>query len=210
MAFICGTRGLNVRGYWFKNLDMSWWFFISFHLSFISLFLPHASQVAFIVYCNAAAVPMYRSHIYRSSTQSTALQVHFLAVLQCSSRRRDRNTTTATCRNAAAVDYERIFTEKPILTVNWLYGDSTSTFPHLLIALESSIHEKFMLKNACSPLNTIIESRWYFNMMVCRLYMMIFKRARGTRLHLRRKLTVSNIKRKEVFWMHWLPILCTS
>ncbi len=35
------------------------------------------------------------------------IEVHFLAVPQCSSRHRDRNTTTATNRNADAVDYER-------------------------------------------------------------------------------------------------------
>ncbi len=34
-------------------------------------------------------------------------QVHFLAVPQFSSWRGDGNTTTATYRNAAAVDYER-------------------------------------------------------------------------------------------------------
>ena len=32
---------------------------------------------------------------------------HFLAVPQRSSRRRDRNTTTATYRNEDALDYER-------------------------------------------------------------------------------------------------------
>ncbi len=62
---------------------------------------------AFIVCCNVAALPIYRLHIYRSSTQRNAPQVHFLAVPQCSSRRRDGNTTTATYRNAVAVDYER-------------------------------------------------------------------------------------------------------
>ena len=36
----------------------------------------------FIVCCNAAAVPIYRLLIYRSSTQRTAPQVHFLAVPQ--------------------------------------------------------------------------------------------------------------------------------
>ncbi len=53
---------------------------------------------------------MDRLLIYRSSTQRTSPQVHFLAVPQCSSRHRDGNTTTATYRNAAAVDYERSFT----------------------------------------------------------------------------------------------------
>ncbi len=52
---------------------------------------------------------MYRLLIYHSSTQRTALQVFSLAVPQCSSRRRDGNTTTATYRNAAAADYERTF-----------------------------------------------------------------------------------------------------
>ena len=46
----------------------------------------------------------------RSSTQRTAPQVHFLEVPQCCSRHRDGNTTTATYRNAASVDYERSFT----------------------------------------------------------------------------------------------------
>ena len=67
------------------------------------------SKGAFIVYCNAAAVPMYRLLIYRSSTQRTASHVHFRAVPQCSSRCRDGSTTTATYRNADAVDYERSF-----------------------------------------------------------------------------------------------------
>ena len=61
----------------------------------------------FIVCCNAGALPMHRLLIYRGSTQRTAPEVHSLAVAQCSSRRRDGNTTTATYRNAAAVDYER-------------------------------------------------------------------------------------------------------
>ncbi len=55
---------------------------------------------------------MYRLLIYCSSKQCTVRsvpQVHVLAVPQCSSRRRDKNTTTATSRNAAAVDYERNF-----------------------------------------------------------------------------------------------------
>ncbi len=60
-------------------------------------------QGAFIVYCNAAALPMYRLLVYRSSTQCTALQVHFLAVPQWRSRHRDGNTTTATYHNAVAV-----------------------------------------------------------------------------------------------------------
>ena len=54
--------------------------------------------------------------IYRSSTQRTAHQVHFLAVPQCSSRRRDWNTATATYPNAAAVDYERSFRQHYIIT----------------------------------------------------------------------------------------------
>ncbi len=62
---------------------------------------------AFIVCCcyNAAALLMYRLLIYRS-----ALQVHFLAVPQCSSQRRDGNAATATYRNAAAVHYEHSLT----------------------------------------------------------------------------------------------------
>ena len=72
-----------------------------------------ATKAAFIVYCNAAALPMYRLLIYRSSTQCTAPQGYFLAVSQCSSQRRDGNTTTATHRNADAVDYERTLRLSP-------------------------------------------------------------------------------------------------
>ncbi len=53
---------------------------------------------------------MYRLLIYRSSMQRTAHQGHFLAVPQCSSRCRDGNTTTASYRNAAAMNYEHNFT----------------------------------------------------------------------------------------------------
>ncbi len=67
------------------------------------------TKSAIIVYSNAPALPMYQLLIYRSSTQRTAPQVHLFAVPQCSSRRRDGNTTTATYCNAAAVDYERNF-----------------------------------------------------------------------------------------------------
>ncbi len=42
--------------------------------------------------------------LQRNPTHCT--QVHFLAVPQCSSRRRDRNMSTATCHNTAAVNYE--------------------------------------------------------------------------------------------------------
>ncbi len=51
------------------------------------LFCYHCSlsKRAFIVCCNTAALPRYRLLIYHSSTQRTASQVHFLAVLQCSS-----------------------------------------------------------------------------------------------------------------------------
>ncbi len=58
---------------------------------------------AFIVYCNAAVLPMYRLFIYHRSTQRTSPQLHFLEVLQCISRCRDGNATTETYRNAAAV-----------------------------------------------------------------------------------------------------------
>ncbi len=70
----------------------------------------YLDKSVFIVCCNAGALPMHRLLIYRGSTQRTAPEVHFLAVAQCSSRRRDGNTTTAAYRNAAAVDYERTFT----------------------------------------------------------------------------------------------------
>ncbi len=36
------------------------------------------SQGAFIVYCNAAAVPMYRLPIYRRSTQRTAAKLKLI------------------------------------------------------------------------------------------------------------------------------------
>ena len=55
----------------------------------------------------------YRCIDYFSTTvqcQHTARQVHFLAVLQCSSWRRDGNTTTATYYNADAVEYEQNLT----------------------------------------------------------------------------------------------------
>ncbi len=62
--------------------------------------------------------------IYRSSTQRTAPQGHFLVVPQCSSRRRDGITITATSRNADAVDYERTYNH-PALTspVKWSVPD---------------------------------------------------------------------------------------
>ncbi len=59
---------------------------------------------------------MYRLLTYHSSTQRTAPQVQYLAVSQCSSRHRDGNATTETYLNAAAVDYERSLSEKPMLT----------------------------------------------------------------------------------------------
>ncbi len=75
---------------------------------------PTFFKSAFIVHCNAAALPMYRLHIYRRSMQRTAPQVNFLAVRQCSSRRRDGNTTTATYyRSADALDYEQILRTLP-------------------------------------------------------------------------------------------------
>ncbi len=65
---------------------------------------------AFILCCNAAALPKYRLLIYRSLTQCTAPHLKFtsLQYRECSSRRGDGNTATATYRNAAAMDYERI------------------------------------------------------------------------------------------------------
>ena len=66
---------------------------------------------AFIVYCNAAALSMYRLLIYRISTQPTVSQDHILAVPQCSSRRKDGNMTTATYRNPATVDYEHRYSK---------------------------------------------------------------------------------------------------
>ncbi len=62
---------------------------------------------AFIVCCNRAMLPMYQLLICHSSTQHTASQAHFLAVPQCSNRRRDGISGTAAYCNAAAVDYER-------------------------------------------------------------------------------------------------------
>ncbi len=87
------------------------------------------SKVAFIVCCNAAA--MYRLLIYRSSMQRTAPQGHFLAVPQCSIRRRDGNSTTATHRNATAVDYERSYpniVETPLLCVTSLFCRNSTSF----------------------------------------------------------------------------------
>ncbi len=78
-------------------------------LFYSNLWSNYCTKGAFIVCCNTAALPMYQLLIYSSSTQHTTPQVHFLAVPQCSSRRRDWSTTTATYRTAAAVDYERTF-----------------------------------------------------------------------------------------------------
>ena len=58
---------------------------------------PIVLKGAFIVCCNAAALPMYRLLIYHSATQRTALKFTSLQY------------RTATYRNAAAVDYERTF-----------------------------------------------------------------------------------------------------
>ena len=63
---------------------------------------------AFIVCCNAAALPVYRLLIYRSSTQRTAPQLHCRTTKQQSAQR-DGSTTTATYHNAAAVNYEHSF-----------------------------------------------------------------------------------------------------
>ncbi len=77
---------------------------------------------AFIICCNAAVLLMYRLHIYRNSTQHTIPHVHFLAVPQCSSQRRDGNTTTATYRNADAVDYERTFSHSSNCFVSYSFS----------------------------------------------------------------------------------------
>ncbi len=73
---------------------------------------------AFIVCCNAAALPIYRLLIYRSWTQRSEPGVHFFAVPQCKSRRRDGNTTTATYRSTDAVDYERSLRARTALECN--------------------------------------------------------------------------------------------
>ena len=65
---------------------------------------------AFTVCCNAAALPMYRLLIYRSSTQRTTPQVKINLILHCSGWCRDGNSGTAAYCNASAEDYERIFT----------------------------------------------------------------------------------------------------
>ena len=69
-------------------------------------------KVAFILQRNAAALPIYRSFIYHSSTERTALQVKMNAVPQCSSWSRDGNMSTATYRNAEAVEYEQSLTHE--------------------------------------------------------------------------------------------------
>ena len=57
--------------------------------------ISELTKGTFIVCYNTAVLPMYWLLMYHSSMQQTALQVHFLAVPQCSSLCRDGNTTTA-------------------------------------------------------------------------------------------------------------------
>ncbi len=79
------------------KLNMSQWAYMQkVHLFLLST----ECKGAFIVCCNRAELLMYRI------LSTTALCL----ASQCSSWHRDRNTTTATYRNAAAVDYERILT----------------------------------------------------------------------------------------------------
>ena len=74
---------------------------------------------AFIVYCNAAALPMYNTCL-STAAHGNALRIKFtsFAVPQCSSRRRDGNTTSATYRNADAVDYERTLRRKILVSAS--------------------------------------------------------------------------------------------
>ncbi len=66
-----------------------------------------------IVYCSAAAVPMYRLHKlpYVNATYCSKVEneFNFAAVPHCSSRRRDGISGTATATQLAAVYYERSF-----------------------------------------------------------------------------------------------------
>ncbi len=66
-----------------------------------------------LLQCNyAVTLPMmYRLLIHRSSTHHTEPQLHFLAVLQCSSWYRSGNTITTTANycKADALDYEQTF-----------------------------------------------------------------------------------------------------
>ncbi len=81
--------------YWFFNVfvtlhgNWNYWLSTSSHNYMLC-------KSVYIVCCNTTALPIHRLLIYHSSTQHSAPQVQFLAVLQCSSRRRDGNTTTAT------------------------------------------------------------------------------------------------------------------
>ena len=80
----------------------------------------------FVICCSAAALPMYRLLIHRSSLKCNAPSVHFLAVPQSGSQHRDRNTTTATYRNQAAVDYKQGFT----LLLSLTHTPTPTPLPH--------------------------------------------------------------------------------
>ena len=86
------------------------------------------SKGAFIVYCNAAAVPMYRLHTSAAATQCTVKiklkLINFAAVPLCSSRRRDGISGTATATQLAAVHYEHS------LNINYFnFSDCLLFFP---------------------------------------------------------------------------------
>ncbi len=74
---------------------------VEMNLFYVSTDTCHKNSMIGSIYCNAAAVPMYRLLIYRRSYGDNATH--------CSSRRRDgiSGTVTATATQLAAVHYER-------------------------------------------------------------------------------------------------------
>ncbi len=85
---------------------------------------------------------MYRLLIYRSSSQRTALQIHFLAVPQCNSRCRDGNTTTATATqlqwsmNAALAIWSKASKAqfKRVITELHVFPSITSVYFHIWVS----------------------------------------------------------------------------
>ena len=104
----------------------------------------------FIVCCNTAALAMPSLLIYCRSTQGTAPQVHFPAVLQCSSWCRDGNQTTATYRNADAVKYER-----SIRSVRTSLQLSCATLLQCCEAVSWCINGKQVLQLTTTELNAV-------------------------------------------------------
>ena len=172
----------------------------------------NVNKGAFIVCCNAAALPMCWLLILPQLNARHCSQIHFAAVQQWSSRCRDGNMTTATYRNAAAVDFERSLTLQTLINLR-VTSDSRLTLglhymvQYLQLACQchyfNSHHSNLFDANVC--LKTI-HSTWInsIHMLIIFLVKLAMNLAVRIKYRTQKHCIILFVMKKKIKWpLNW-------